>query len=208
MDDVIMLSSDSEATVLAGAAARRRAAREALAARRAAKKLTAAAAKKLAMERAAHAKKLAKQRVDAREAAAGTRHFLTMCFCIPVTAAACYLSIAVHIGPNINGNKRFDQYCMFPNRVALVQTQVNRLNEVAMERPTRKVYVFTIVGANIDEQRAKMVKYLHSSFSPSCSLRSPIILMFLISCCCYLRSTSLGNTAMPSSTGTSTCQQK
>ena len=79
MDAAIELSSDSEATVRAGATARRRAARQALQARRAAKKLATAAAKKLAVERAAAEKQLAKQRVAAREAAAiairGTLHY-------------------------------------------------------------------------------------------------------------------------------------
>ena len=70
MDDVINLSSDSEATVRAGPAARRRAAREALAAQCAAKKLAAAVAKKQAIERAVAAKEVAKQSVATREAAA------------------------------------------------------------------------------------------------------------------------------------------
>ena len=65
--------------------------------------------------------------------------------------------VSLHLGPKIKGDMRFDDYCVFPNRVALVRSQVNCLKEVAMERQRKLVYVCTIVDANVHEEKGKMV---------------------------------------------------
>ena len=72
-------------------------------------------------------------------------------------AAACCLHISLHVGLNKKGNAKFDEYCVFANRVALNHSQVKCLGKVAKLRQKIPAYVCTIQGANIDDERAKMV---------------------------------------------------
>ena len=59
---------------------------------------------------------------------------------------------------NKGGRERFDDHCVFANKVALKRTQVQYLNKVVTKKiPTSKIYVCTMKAANTKMPKAKMV---------------------------------------------------